>query len=213
MTKLIVSVLTIGLLAGCGLQDPDKITQDSTNQNPAITGQEQATQGSQVTVYVQNAPGKEGGGPSTVLGGGSLAAAVKQAKNEAGGNDSGSVDATYAQTGITLNITTGGTTPGQTGSSSSQGSITPSATLTSSPTQDVRAGVSIPVGFAMPGGLVEQTVSAMGGEGSTATLSPANQNQLETAYLHGIKSGDMTPFYDLIRNLFKIPEATTQPSN
>jgi FlaG/FlaF family flagellin (archaellin) len=209
MTKLVIGVMSLGLLAGCGLQDPDTIVQDSQNKSPAVTTQDAATQGSQVTVYVQNAPGREGGGPSTVLGGGSVQAAILEAKNEAGGNDSGKVDATYAQTGITLNITTGGTTPSLTGSAATTGTITPTSTLTSSPTQDVRAGVSIPVGFAMPGGLVEQTVSAMGGEGSTATLSPANKNDLETAYLHGIKSGNMTPFFDLVKELFKVP--TSQP--
>ena len=214
LTLMVTLCLALAFSVGCAQNTETTSEQGVETTLPVRTQQDQATQGSQVNIYVQNAPGEKAAGtaPSVSVGGdGEVKAVVDDLKNEAGGNSAGKVDATYAQSGVTINVNTGSTTPSATGSASATGTSTGTTSQSVTPTLEVRAGISVPIGFAMPGGVVDQTVAALGGEGSSATLTPANKFDLENAWLRATETGDMSDFYRLVREFFDIP-ATTQPS-
>lgn len=173
-------------LAGCAQKTETPVGQwtDQTAATPVATDQQAATQGSQVNVWIVNAPGKgalPNPGEVSIGTGESLSKLLESARNEAGGNEVQGVDAGYAQSGITINVTTGGTAPSLTGTATGTGSASqaPSQNVASYPVQDVKPEISasVPMGLAMPGGMVDQQAIATG-RGQTEGTGKTSENEL-----------------------------------
>lgn len=188
---LFVVAALFAFFGGCAQNTETPVDQVSEQQTttPTTNEQDQATQGSQVNVWVVNAPGTSSmPNPGTVdLGTGSAATKLlDDCENAAGGNAVHGVDAGYAQSGITINVTTGGTTPSATGTATGSASAgqTPSQNVTASPELRARGEVSaaMPIGVAAPGGMVDQQATATG-RGATSGTSKTSENEL--TYLRG----------------------------
>jgi len=182
-------ILLAGMLVfgGCAQSTHTPFAQQPVQDvlTPTSSEQESATQGSTVSIWVLNAPGRAGtpATPQTALGDGGIAPLLAQIENAEGKADV--AGAGYAQSGIHVTVTTGGTTPTQTGTATGTATATasPVGTQTASPVQDVKpeTGVAVPIAVA-PGGIVDQAASASGGEGS-AQLDKASTNDLRLAEL------------------------------
>ncbi len=171
------------LVVGCAQGTAVPIVQDTGQETitPTTTDQDAATQGSQVNVWVINAPGRGGlSDPAPIsLGGDSgISMLVDKVANADGATIEGT-DAGYAQSGINITINTGSTTPGQSGTTTATASVaqTPSAYPTVSPIQDIKpeTSASVPIGVALPGGMVDQQAIATG-KGQTADTSKTSEN-------------------------------------
>lgn len=180
------ATLALVVFAGCAQNTETPVGQrtDQTAATPVATDQQAATQGSQVNVWIVNAPGKgtlPKPGEVTIGAAESLTKLLDQATNDAGGNAVDGVTAGYAQSAITVNITTGGTTPSLTGTATGTGSASqaPSQNVASYPVQDVRPEISasVPIGLAMPGGMVDQQAIATG-RGQTEGTGKTSDNEL-----------------------------------
>lgn len=176
--------------SGCGQKAWNPFAQKSDQAANTSTDQDTATQGSQVYVYVVNAPGKDGlPQPGEFQAGTDDAevatgATTDGVANEAGGNAVTSAKAGYVQAGLTINITTGGTAPSVTGSATGSAAQTPTGTATQTPTQhvDPRLSTSIPIAVAQPGSMIDQQATAAT-EGSTANPTKTSSNDLRYAEL------------------------------
>ncbi len=186
----LIAALFPCLLMGCAQNTEAPIDQFTGQETltPTTTDQEAATQGSQVYVWVVNAPGR-GGLPDTsdlLLGPeDGVKSRIQNLTNQDGTALAGT-DAGYAQAGINITITTGGTTPSLTGTTTATASAaqTPSAYPTLTPTQDIKpeASVAVPIGVAMPGGMVDQQATATG-KGQTSGTTKTSENELRWAEL------------------------------
>lgn len=187
---VLAAVFAAALFGGCAQNTEAPVEQatDQTTAAPASNQQEQATQGSQVYVWIENAPGSRSPSPgATVLdaGDGFRATAMRSA-NTAGGNEIADARAGYLQSGITVHITTGGTTPSATGTStaSATGTQTASAAPNQTANQEPRASVSIPISTGVGG-------SAPSANASSATdggQSEATQTNQQTAMQQQIRA-------------------------
>lgn len=185
ITVLSATVLAL-LSVGCAQNTETPVGQwtDQTAATPVATDQQAATQGSQVNVWIVNAPGKgnlPNPGEVTIGAGDALSKLLDKATNDAGGNAVDGVTAGYAQSAITVNITTGGTTPSLTGTATGTGSASqaPGQSVASYPVQDVRPEITatVPIGVAMPGGMVDQQAVATG-RGQTSDTGKTSENEL-----------------------------------
>jgi hypothetical protein len=135
-------------VAGCAQSTETPVKQLA----PAAAEQDQATQGSQVYVWILNGPGREG-----VPAPGPEGAAVSKLS---AGVDATDVDspAAFNQAGIRLTINTGSTTPTATGTAS------PSV----SPSQDVTARVGVSAVFEA---IVQGALKALAAQAATPSVS------------------------------------------
>lgn len=109
-----------------------------------------------------------------------------------------------------IHVTEGGTTsPSMAGEST--GTSTAAQTPTQTATQDIKPeiGISIPIGVAMPGGVVDQVSAALGGGGQISDLNQTAQHELRTAFLKGLQSNNMQPFLDLASAVFAGADGAT----
>lgn len=184
---MVALVFGVGMgMIGCAQNTETPVGQwtDQTAATPVATDQQAATQGSQVYVWVVNAPGRAtmpNPGEVSIGTGESLSKLLASAKNEAGGNEVTGVDAGFAQSGITINVTTGGTAPSLTGTATGTGSATqsPGQSVASYPIQDIKPEITatVPIGLAMPGGMVDQQAVATG-RGQTSDTGKTSENEL-----------------------------------
>jgi len=181
--------LLVGCIVGCA-QSTDSRFDVPPEQRVVTptTGGEQASQGSDVDVFVTNAPRG-----STIPGAGGFDAGIafgsigQYPADVAGfGGDGQPFDrgqAGYLQ--IThLTVNTGPTTPsGATVTGSGTGTQTASATGTQTPTQTITPEVSAaaPIGLAAPGGLVDQNATATGR--GTSDVAKTSTNSMTVAQL------------------------------
>lgn len=196
----LVTVAVFGLLIGGCAQDSDqrlKADNVQSTPTPVATDQSAATQGSTVNVWVVNAPGKStlpntGGLELLPIGEPGLSGLgtcdLADADNSATANSIATAKAGYQQSGITVNITTGGTAPSLTGSATGAPNVglTSNANTTQNPELRARgeASVAMPVGIAAPGGMVDQQATATG-RGTTSGTSKTSENELTYTQLKG----------------------------
>ncbi len=209
---------------GCGQSTtaPVNQTNDQATTTPTTTEQDAATQGSQVNVWVINAPGKQSlpdPGGVTLDSEDGVDALIDSAKGDAGGSADG-VGGRYAQAGFSIVINTGSTTPSQTGTTTGTGTAAqnPTTTQTQSPTQENTG--SVPVGFAAPGGMVDQQATATG-KGTTSDTSKTSENELRWQRLEAM-ADQLDGLLPILEQFFKTPvetlpdsggdTATTQPA-
>ncbi len=187
------------LFGGCAQNTEGRLKTDNTQSTPTpvATDQSAATQGSTVNVWVVNAPGKStlpntGGidlttNESAALGGLGTCD-LTDAANSANANSIATAKAGYQQSGITVNVTTGGTAPSLTGSATGAPNVglTSNASTTQNPELRARGEVSaaMPIGVAMPGGMVDQQATATG-RGQTSGTSKTSENELTYTQLKG----------------------------
>ncbi len=204
-------VAFVGLYTGCAQNTEVPVVQETGQDllSPTSTDQDAATQGSQVNVWVINAPAR-GSLPVTVpvdLGAeDGISNLVEQVKTAEGADIQGT-DAGYAQSAITINVTTGGTTPSQAGTTTATASAsqTPSAYPTVSPVQEVRpeTSASVPIGIALPGGMVDQQ-SVATGRGQTAGTEKTSENELRWIKLEAM-ADRLEQLLPLLERLFEVP--------
>ncbi len=216
--KLCTVILAIAplFLFGCAQNNEGMVGQTSDQAANTSTDQDTATQGSQVNVYVINAPGKDGPPApgdfqaATGLGAAITAEAGANVSSDAAGNSTAGAKAGYVQSGLTINVTTGGTTPSVTGSSTGSAAQTPSQTSTQSPTQyvDPRISASVPIAVAQPGSMIDQQATAAT-EGSTASPTKTSENELRWQRIEAAAS-QLEKLAPLLEQMFATP--TTQPA-
>ena len=162
------------ILIGCA-QNTDATSPQRTDQVmqvPTTTAQDLMTAGSDVRVYIINAPAA----PGLPYDDAELEALIESQNGAAGSVPK--VNAGYAQAGINVNITTGGTTPSATGSTTGTASSaqTPSQNQTVSPVQDIKPEVTAaaPITVGLPGSATSGTanVAGSGGQLSDPVTSP-----------------------------------------
>jgi hypothetical protein len=185
MSRAFLLVPLFIFLIGCNQENTAVSPQITPQQQstPTVTDQEQMTAGSDVRVKVTivNAPSRddvpkdaEGDVPSDLV-----TSATGETSTASG------VKAGYAQAGInvTIPITTGGTTPSNTGSavSTASASQTPSQSTTLSPVQDVKPEFtsSVPIVVTFPGGAGSASANAAGSGGQMGDPQ-ANPTQTPT---------------------------------
>ncbi|MFH1417282.1 MAG: hypothetical protein ABII12_03230 [Planctomycetota bacterium] len=209
------AIVTFICLAGCGQQTAAPVDQDTGQKTvvPTKTDQDQATQGSQVYLWIVNAPGR-GALPSPGMLNVKADDGVSQLIDKVTTADGATIegtDAGYAQAGFTVNITTGGTTPNVTGTTSAESGVTqsPAAYPTANPVQEIKPSVSVPIGVAMPGGIADVQGTATG-EG-TSTSSKTSENDMRWAKVEAAldKLDTLLPFLEGFFNVPQVP--TTQP--
>jgi len=218
---LLAGCIALAMIAniGCAQQTETPISQpvgqDVTS--PTRTDQDAATQGSQVFVYVINAPGVSGlPKPDPLQINVDEGITSPTATVLPNGSTTASTDAGYTQQGITVNVTTGGSTPSLTGTTTATASPTqaPSVYPTVTPTQDVRprTGITVPIAVA-PGGIIDQAASAGAGEGNS-TLDKQSTNELRRAELNALadKLRDLPGLLELLGQVFGTPATATAPA-
>lgn len=205
MSVLIVSAF---LFAGCN-QEVRTATPQSSAQalsTPTATDQELLTAGSDVRVYIVNGPG------GSCLPDGESVADLESVSTE--GVNVGKTAAGYAQSGIVLNITTGGTTPSATGttSGSASGTQSPAQSVTSSPIQDVKPEFTsaVPITVGLPGSATSGSANAGGSGGSVTNpnASPSQSPQYTQLRVPAQYAADLVA---LIQGWLAQRAATTQP--
>lgn len=205
------------LAGGCAQNNETPVTQTAGQTTPTTTDQDAATQGSQVYVYVVNAPGKDGlpqpgdFQSTTGLGAAILAEAGTQVSSDGAGNSTAGAKAGYVQSGLTINVTTGGTTPSLTGSTTGSATQTPTASPASSPTQhiDPRISASVPIAVAQPGGMIDQQATAAT-EGSTASPTKTSENELRWQRIEAA-ADQLEKIAPLLQKFFETQTPETQP--
>lgn len=200
------------LLFGCAQNNRQPLELFGPRQTtPTTTTQETAGQGSQVYVWIING-GADAPVPGAATQVGGAIASIAGGRSDAAGSRADSVTGQSVQSGVTLNITTGGTTQTPTGSTtgSATGTQTAAQTATQTPTQTVRPEISasVPIGVGMPGSIVDQqATSALRGEagGEKSSAHQLTWQQLEAAMQDpAVREG--------ILRLLQPPAATSQPS-
>lgn len=207
---MIALVLTFGL-AGCSQQTK---SDPVLNSDAAQVGtQDQAAQGSasHVNVYIQNVPDYQGvdrGGNAT----NDPAAGVEGVSTDGNGNVLARAAATFAQSGITLNIHTGGSTTGQQ-SATGPGSQAqnPGSSVSQTPNQEPSASLAVPISVAMPGGAASGSASAAGPSG-TASLTADQRASLSTLFTQAAKgdAGALSIIQEFLKS-GKLPPVTEAP--
>lgn len=192
-TLILLMVLALVLLTGCGQQTDTPVAQqtDQMAATPVATDQNAASQGSQVNVYLLNTTADGGlpdAGTITVEAGAQPSIAT-DSKSSAADNSSKDAKGGYVISGVTINVTTGDTTPSLTGTATGTGSASqsPAQTVSAYPVQDIRpeTSASIPIGVAMPGGMVDQQAIATG-KGQTSGTEKTSENQLTYTQLRAM---------------------------
>lgn len=194
---------------GCNQSTVTPVEQgtDQVQQTPTTTDQDAATQGSQVYVYVINAHGARG----LPTPGGDVAGAIAAA---AGGEDESTLRTNgYWQSGFTINVNTGSTTPSLTGTTtgSATGTASPAQTASAYPIQDIKpeTSASVPIGVAMPGGIVDQQATATGK--GTSDVAKSNTNDVKWAQLRAAADSLGVGADALIKLLQGMIAPTSQP--
>jgi hypothetical protein len=173
----IVFLLVPALFIGCA-QNTESIAPQASDQQqvtPTVTAQDQMTAGSDVRVFIINAPGN-GTLPPNPTGDDEVDGMLASTDGLAA--TTGKVNSGYAQAGINVNITTGGTTPTATGSATgtSTASQTPSQNQTVAPVQDIKPEVTAaaPITVGLPGSATSGSanVAGSGGQMGDPTTSP-----------------------------------------
>lgn len=196
----LIAVAVFALLfTGCAQDSDQKVKTDNVQSTPTpvATDQSAATQGSTVNVWVVNAPGKSTlpntGGIDLGTGDGSSLAGLgtcdlENGTNSANANSIATAKAGYQQSGITVNVTTGGTAPSLTGSATGAPNVglTSNANTTQNPELRARGEVSaaMPIAVAMPGGMNDQQATATG-RGTTSGTSKTSENELTYTQFKG----------------------------
>lgn len=216
-----VALLLLALLTlpGCAQHTAAPVDQPTQQAQAPISDQAAQGSNSHVWVYIQNAPSdnalpSESGGSGLILnlGEGGGPATLAEANSDGNGNGVRDTRAGYVQSGLTLNIQTGGSSAGpqSTGAVSGQASQ-PGATITQSPEQRPEAAVTVPVAVALPGGAASSSGGGATGQG-TVTLSTQQQAELKTALLEAL-AGDENALARIAELLGMVsPAATTQPA-
>ncbi len=212
------------LMAGCAQNTEATSPQRSeqVQQTPTLTAQDQMTAGSDVRVYIINAPGASGlpdenttDGDPTPNGEDDAAPWVT-----APGTTVGKTNAGYAQSGIVVNITTGGTTPTATGNAASNATAgqTPSQNQTVSPVQDIKPEVTAaaPITVGMPGSATSGNANVAGSGGQMGDPQ-ANPTQTPTWTQLRVPANYAADAIALLKQFFdmkaagKTPVLTSQP--
>lgn len=187
---VIVAVCIMATCGGCAQNTETPVDQESRQQvtTPSETEQQQAAQGNQYYFYVVNGPGKNEipyPGAGLNIGGGDVttntAKIIGSSASSAAGA-AGETTAGYAQSGVSITVNTGSTSPslaGTTTGTTSGVSQTPTQNPSVNPNQEPKASVSIPVGVAMPGGSNTQQAEAVG-EGSASGMTQTATTELKT---------------------------------
>jgi hypothetical protein len=212
-----ILTLTLVLFCGCAQNTestvPQRVQQDQVT--PTVTAQDQMTAGSDIKVYIINAPGASGL-PDDLDGDGQEDGETAPWVT-APGTSIGKTNAGYAQSGIVLNITTGGTTPTATGSSTGTATSTqtPSQNQSNTPTLSPETSLSANAGFGMPGSALSQQATAAGSGG---TVSGTEQTNTQTPQYTQIKASvdRLAQMIDLIRAALsgagvEVPTPASQP--
>ena len=219
---VIPGILTSLSGIGCAQNTEAPLNQgaDQDTSMPTTSAQDAATQGSQVNVWVINAPGR-GALPDPLpvtLGNGELSMLINRVKTADGAAIEGT-DAGYAQAGINIHINTGSTTPTLTGTTTATASAaqTPSANQTVSPVQDIKPEISaaVPIAVAAPGGMVDQQAVATG-KGQTSDTAKQSENELRWSRLEAM-AGRLEQLLPILERVFDVPAEpgdvpTTQPA-
>jgi len=212
LCTVMCGVLVVGL-AGCSqnVETPGSQASDQETVTPTVSHLDTAQQGSEVYVYVINAPGK-----SQVPGVGNdpdqLAGLLGNLTTD-DGTEVATSKAGYAQAGFTINVNTGSTTATPTGSATGTATATqnPSLAQTASPTQDVpaRVGVTAQLGIA-PGGINDMQGTGSAGEGDTNS-DKTSTNDLRWAKLKA--AADVIPgLLDSVMAFLGEKVAASQPA-
>lgn len=215
MMKTVMKYLALSLLlpVGCAQNNRQPLELFGPSQTtPTTTTQETAGQGSQVYVWIING-GAEAPTPGAMASAGAALASISGGRSDASGNRADGVTGQAVQSGVTLNITTGGTTQTPTGSTtgSASGTQTAAQTATQTPTQTVRPEISasVPIGVGMPGSIVDQqATSALRGEagGEKKSANQLTWQQIEAAMQDpAVREG--------ILRLLSPPAAASQPND
>lgn len=184
---LLLFVVIVALVSGCGQQAAQVQDQPSIQPQETRTDQQAAAQGN-IYVTVQNAPDGKGGAPVKPTAdpageGDAISEWINAAASSGpGGNTSGGQRATYAQSGVTVNVTTGGTSPSLTGTATGGAQTqTPSIAGTQTPTQHIQPETSaaVPIAVALPGGNNSQQATATG-RGTASDI--AKQDTIDQYY-------------------------------
>lgn len=183
--RWMMAAVTVAMVAaGCAQNTETPVDQETRQQvtTPSETQQEQAAQGNQYYFYVVNGPGKNEipyPGTGLNIGTGSVTtntAKITNASASSANAGTGESTAGYAQSGVSITVNTGSTSPSlagtTTGTTSGVGQ-TPTQNPSVNPNQEPKASVSIPIGVAMPGGSNTQQAESVGEGTSTGTTQTA----------------------------------------
>lgn len=186
---------------------------DQAQVTPTTTAQDLMTAGSDVKVFIINAPGHEDL-PDEYSG--SEGDIIESSNGQTA--TTGKMKAGYAQAGFTINITTGGTTPSATGHAT--GTATSSQTPANN--QDIKSdlrpetSLSANAGFGMPGSALSQQATAAGSGGTVSdTAQTATQTPTYTQLIGQIDQ--MAKMIEVFRQALEAngmiakKEPTTQP--
>ncbi len=187
---------------GCAQSTDVPLDQQSAQQSQtnATSADDAATQGSNVHINVINAPGDSrlpnSGDPELGDGTVGFPGLIDGLASGQNTTDLTKSNAGYAQAGINISVTTGGTTPSLGGATAGNatGTQTASATQAANPSQTVTpeftTAISAPV--ALPGGIADGASSA-GGSGGTSTLDKQSTNEQRQAFLRQLAADPNTP--------------------
>lgn len=213
---ILLMLIALFLLSGCGQQTNTPVAQqtDQMAATPVATDQNAASQGSQVNVWLLNTTA-DGGLPNAdaiQLDASGFASVATDGKSTAADNSSKDAKGGYVISGVTINVTTGDTTPSLTGTATGTGSASqaPAQTVSAYPVQDIRpeTSASIPIGVAMPGGMVDQQAIATG-KGQTSDTSKTSENELRWQRVEAA-ADRIEKLAPLLEKFFQVP--TTQPA-
>ena len=210
-----IGVLIGGCLLGCAQNTetvaPQKVDQQQVT--PTVTAQDLMTAGSDVRVFIINAPGASGLPDAD----GDLTQSVESLTPAA----IGKTNAGYVQGGITLNITTGGTTPSATGTTTGTATATqnPNQTTSANPVQDIKPELTtaVPITVALPGSAASSTANAAGSGGQLTNPSTTNTQTPQYTTL-SVPANMAASAVEWLKQLFAIkaaggtPVVTSQPA-
>lgn len=202
--------------SGCGQKSAQIQDQPSDQRNETSNKQDQAAQGN-IYVNVLNGTGTSGGGGAGPGGSDGVSALINEAVASAGGsNSSGGQRATYAQSGFTINVTTGGVSPALTGTNTGGAATqTPTNTGTHTPTQHVQpeTSASVPISVALPGGNNSTQSNAVGRGASGEQTKQDTLDQTTTTTILKAQADKIGQLEALVRALRSQPAATSKPTN
>lgn len=220
--RVIPYLLMALVLLGCAQQTEVPISVPSRQEmvTPTTTALDTATQGTDLEFVInQNPPGT---GDVPGVGADKPIKTLDQIIAETvqppdGANMSGAL-ARYRWGDIHFTITTGGTIPTVSGvaTGTATGSQVPTVSPTVSPVQDVKPeiGISAALGIA-PGGMIDQTLSALGGKGTLTPTTTVTQDQriAELRALAETLRSNPQMLTDFLSFLGLGPPPETQPGN
>lgn len=205
------TIALIFCVAGCQNTEAP-VKQDTTQETttPTKTDQDSATLGAQLYFILPNGSGS--GSRTTPLPDVDIDDGIDDLIAKANGQTANAegIAGRFAQAGFSWTINIGATSPSQAGTTTGSGNAaqTPTANPTVNPVQENTA--SVPIGVALPGGMVDQQSLATG-RGQTSDTEKKSENDLRWAKIEA-RMDKLDRILPLLEKVFDVPAPPpTQP--